>query len=215
MQIRPKWKHSSSPEQRTCSSHKYASWWCQNITNEYFQEVTHHFHDGVQCNRLNRRRGLQELGSFIILKIPFFHIWFDFLGHTQYSSYSSCSQLSQHGSLWFLAVSQAEYSAEKNLIWDTSRHYAKHDDPAILHSQRGPPKMLQTMLGLLGQVCAVPRRILWRRLGFQTSMWQQLITFSPAKCSILFFNRPCTFFINNIFLKGYILLYNTIREQNP
>lgn len=62
-----------------------------------------------------------------------------------------------------------------------SQRLPKHDGSDVMHSQRRHPKMFLTMMG---EVCTVPRGILWSALGFQTSSWE--IVFFPAKCLILF-----------------------------
>lgn len=51
------------------------------------------------------------------------------------------------------------------------RQYEKCDGSAALHSKSGLPEMLPTMTGPLWEVCAVPRRVYWRGVGFQTSKW--------------------------------------------
>jgi hypothetical protein len=102
----------------------------------------------------------------------------------QHSCGSTDSLLSRHGSLWFLAVPPPENAAERNSIWVMRWHYTKYDSQAVLHSQRGIPEMLQTMAGLLGEVCSVTRRPLRRGLWLQTS--RRVNVFFPAKGQILF-----------------------------
>lgn len=63
-----------------------------------------------------------------------------FHGQKEYSSSSSGSLLSQHGSLSLLAILCAQNAADSNLI-SVMRRYAESDGPAVLHSQRDLPYM--------------------------------------------------------------------------
>lgn len=72
----------------------------------------------------------------------------------------------------------------KGPYWVKRGHYAEWDGPVILSFQLGVPAMLSTMEAILGEVCPVPKRVLWSRLEFQTYKW--VIKFFEPKGWILF-----------------------------
>ena len=124
----------------------------------------------MPCGTNDWTCGQQKLGSSITtMHPPILRIWFKvFWLNTTFLWFVS-SLLSQHGPLWFLAVPQTENAAERDLIWVKRRHYAERDSPAGHDSTRRFPEMFPAMAGPLEEVCALPRRLLWRGLGFQTS----------------------------------------------
>jgi len=137
------------------------------------------------CSARDQTCGQQERGSCIMtMHSSFLTTDSDFLGQTQHSCGSRGSLLSRLRSLGLLAVPPPENAAERDSIWVTRRHYMEHDSQAVLHSQKGIPEMLQTMVDPLGEVCSVTRRLLQRGLGLQTS--RHVNVFFPAKGWILF-----------------------------
>lgn len=59
-----------------------------------------------------------------------------------------------------MVVSQAEKNDERYPISATRGHSAECDGPTTLDLQLGLPAMLPTMDGMVGEVCAVPVRVL-------------------------------------------------------
>jgi hypothetical protein len=123
------------------------------------------------CGARDQTCGQQERGSCIMTThqlIP--RNWFKLSWPNTAFLWFDRLLLSRHGSLRFLAVPPPENAAERDSMWVTRRHYTEHDGQAVLHSQRGIPEMLRTMVEPLGEVCSLTRRSLRRGLGLQTSL---------------------------------------------
>lgn len=73
--------------------------------------------------------------------------------------------LTWHGSMWFLTITQAKPWHWKvfNLSY---KNYVENAVPGVLYSQRNVSELLPTMAGILGDVCVVPKKLLWRKLKF-------------------------------------------------
>ena len=111
------------------------------------------------CGARDRSCGQQIIGASITTMLQ--HIprtWFRFFGEKPDSCDFPGSLLAWYGSLWLLVVPQTQEAIERKAISDKR---AKH------HSERGFLGMFPTMAALVGEVCGIPRSLLWGWLGFQ------------------------------------------------
>jgi len=122
------------------------------------------------CGANDRTCGQQNLGSSITtMHLPILRIWFKvFWLNTTFPWFVRLPTLPTWPPVIF-GCSPNWKCPWKGPVWIKKRHYAEHDSPAEHDSTRSFPEMFPTMAGLLEEVCALPRRLLWRGLGFQTS----------------------------------------------
>lgn len=86
-----------------------------------------------------------------------FH-WFRLSFKRQYSFDKLFFLLSQHGSLWFLAILQNENATERDTTSAMRWHYAGYDCLAVLNSQFPIGSSRNPVNSGLGDACAAPRR---------------------------------------------------------
>lgn len=135
---------------------------------------------GVVVNRKLASPSRQCSGTFLALD-P------DIFGEKPNSCGKTGSLLSWHGPLRLLAVPQTQEAIERNTIWDKREHYGSNDGRAKHHSERSFLGMLPTMAAPLGEVCGVPRRVLWGWLGFQCSRYASFFSWPQVR---YFYNSP-------------------------